>query len=60
MVRCNVSQADYIQRILKRFHMMDCNSVKTPAIAGMKLHIHEEGEPTANANLSYIVKWLDP
>jgi hypothetical protein len=31
--------------------MMDCNSVKTPAIAGMKLHIHEEGEPTAKANL---------
>jgi hypothetical protein len=31
--------------------MMDCNSVKTPAITGMKLHIHEEGEPTADANL---------
>jgi hypothetical protein len=30
---------------------MDCNSVKTPAIAGMKLHIRKEGEPTANANL---------
>jgi Reverse transcriptase (RNA-dependent DNA polymerase) len=47
----HVSQADYIRRILKRFHMMDCNSVKTPAIAGMKLHIREEGEPTADANL---------
>jgi hypothetical protein len=31
--------------------MMDCNPVKTPAITGMKLHIHEEGQPTANANL---------
>jgi hypothetical protein len=31
--------------------MMDCNSVKTLAIAGMKPHIHEEGEPAANANL---------
>jgi Reverse transcriptase (RNA-dependent DNA polymerase) len=47
----HISQADYIRRILKRFHMMDCNSVKMPAIAGMKLHIREEGEPTANANL---------
>jgi hypothetical protein len=47
----HVSQADYIRRIPKRFHMMDCNSVKTPAIAGMKLHICGEGEPTANANL---------
>jgi Reverse transcriptase (RNA-dependent DNA polymerase) len=47
----HISQADYIRRILKRFHKMDCNSVKTPAIAGMKLHIREEGGPTANANL---------
>jgi hypothetical protein len=47
----HISQADYIRRILKRSHTMDCNPVKTPAIAGMKLHICEEGEPTANANL---------
>jgi hypothetical protein len=31
--------------------MIACNLVKTPTIAGMKLHIYEEGEPTANANL---------
>jgi hypothetical protein len=47
----HVSQADYIRRILKRFHMMDCDSVKMLAIAGIKLYICEEGEPTANANL---------
>jgi Reverse transcriptase (RNA-dependent DNA polymerase) len=54
----HISQTDYIQRILKRFHMMDCNPVKTPAITGMKLHIHEEGTPQQTPTC--IVRLLDP
>jgi Reverse transcriptase (RNA-dependent DNA polymerase) len=46
----HILQADY-KRILKRFPMMDCNPVKTLAIAGTKLHIHKEEESTTNANL---------
>jgi hypothetical protein len=47
----HISQVDYIRRILKRFYLMDCNFIKTPAIAGMKLHIREEEEPTVKPNL---------
>ena len=47
--QCNdgnvIKQAKYIQSLLKRFNMEDCKPISTPAEPGVKLSLHDQGEP---------------
>ncbi|KAI0992058.1 hypothetical protein K3495_g16128 [Podosphaera aphanis] len=50
-VGINLSQTAYIDRVLNRFSMQDCNPVSTPMESNQRLMAAANGEPRVNATL---------
>lgn len=53
-----ISQKKFVQKILRRFQMSNCNLVKTPAEFGLKLHNDHEGKKVNNTLYKKIVESL--